>query len=158
MPVIWTPWSRTLTRAVASGTAAALLSTLVLVAFGRRETGSAAAPINAISHWYWGRRATRQNAASLRYTLTGYVTHHFASIFWAVLFERLLGRRARPHAADALATGATVAALAATVDYTVTPQRLTPGFETRLSLPALVGVYAAFALGLALTGAARNRH
>jgi len=32
----------------------------------------------------------------------------------------------------------------------MTPQRLTPGFEHRLSTPALLEVYTSFALGLAL--------
>jgi hypothetical protein len=36
------------------------------------------------------------------------------------------------------------------VDYRMTPERLTPGFEHRLSSRALLGVYACFAVGLAL--------
>jgi hypothetical protein len=32
----------------------------------------------------------------------------------------------------------------------MTPERLTPGFEHRLSTRALLGVYACFAIGLAL--------
>jgi hypothetical protein len=35
------------------------------------------------------------------------------------------------------------------VDYTVTPERLRPGFEHRLSTGAMTVVYAALALGLA---------
>ena len=92
----------------------------------------------------------------MKYTLPGYLTHHGASIFWAVVFERLFGHRARRDAATALATGATVATLAAAVDYTITPKRLTPGFEKRLSAPSLVVVYAAFGVGLALSEVTRG--
>jgi len=156
MAASWTPWSRTLERAAISGTAAALLSTLTLAALGRREAGSAVAPINAVSHWYWGEHATRQDDATVKYTLPGYLTHHGASIFWALMFERLFGRRRRRDPATALATGVTVATLAAAVDYTITPKRLTPGYEARLSIASLVVVYAAFGVGLALTEMARG--
>ena len=93
MAASWTPWSRTLQRAAISGTVASLLSTLTLAVLGRREAGSAPAPINAVSHWYWGERAARQDRLSLQYTLPGYLTHHAAAIFWALFFERLFGRR-----------------------------------------------------------------
>lgn len=104
-----------------------------------------------------GQRAARQDGASLKYTLPGYLTHHGASVFWAVIFERLFGHRARRDPVTALATGATVATLAAAIDYTITPKRLTPGYEERLSIPSLVVVYAAFAVGLALTEVTRRR-
>jgi hypothetical protein len=154
MPVAFTPWSHTVARALLSGTTAALVSSLALAVAGRREAGSALAPINAVSHWFWGRRAQRQDGPSAKYTLLGFLTHHAASIFWALFFERLLGPRRAP--ISALASGTAIATLAAAVDYTITPKRLTPGYEARLSPPALVAVYAAFALGLALTGAARG--
>jgi hypothetical protein len=156
MAASWTPWSRTLQRAAVSGTVASIVSTLALAALGRREAGAALAPINAVSHWFWGRRAARQDGASLKYTVPGYLTHHGAAIFWALAFERLFGRRGERDPATALATGAAVAALAAAVDYTITPKRLTPGFEERLSVPSLVVVYAAFGVGLALTEMTRG--
>jgi hypothetical protein len=49
-----------------------------------------------------------------------------------------------------------VATLAAAVDYTITPKRLTPGFEKRLPIPSLAVVYAAFGVGLALTEMTRG--
>jgi hypothetical protein len=156
MAASWTPWSRTLQRAAVSGTVASFVSTLALAALGRRETGAPLAPINAVSHWYWGREAARQDGASLKYTLPGYLTHHGAAVFWAVAFERLFGRASERNPATALATGAAVAALAAAVDYTITPKRLTPGYEERLSVPALALVYAAFGVGLALTEMTRG--
>lgn len=156
MAASWTPWSRTLERAAISGTVASVLSTVALTALGKRESGSAFGPINAVSHWYWGERAAHKDGATVKYTLPGYLTHHGASVFWALVFERLFGRRARRDAGTALATGATVATLAAVVDYTITPKRLTPGYEKRLSVPSLVVVYAAFGVGLALTEMTRG--
>src|SRR5690606_8083831 len=49
-----------------------------------------------------------------------------------------------------LITAAAVAAGACLVDLRCTPQRLTPGFERRLSPSSLFVVYAAFGIGLAL--------
>ena len=156
MAATWLPWSRALQRATISGSVAAALSSVSLALLGRREAGSALAPINAVSHWIWGRRATRQDGASAKYTLLGYLTHHAASIFWAIFFERMFGRRAQHDPASALASGAAIATLAAVVDYTITPKRLTPGYEKRLSPPSLAVVYAAFAAGLALTDIVRD--
>jgi hypothetical protein len=51
---------------------------------------------------------------------------------------------------------AAMTAVAAFVDYQLTPKRLTPGFEAHLSKGAMVGVFAAFGAGLAL-GAILNR-
>jgi hypothetical protein len=44
-----------------------------------------------------------------------------------------------------------VATLACVVDCTVTPPRLTPGYEKRLSRRSLALVYLAFGAGLAAT-------
>lgn len=57
----------------------------------------------------------------------------------------------------ALAGGAAASALACFVDYRLTPQRLTPGFEHRLSSRAMFAVYACFALGLAIGSMAAPR-
>jgi hypothetical protein len=151
-----TPWTHALRNALVSGSFAAVTSTAALAALGKRDSGDAAAPINAISHWFWGDRAARVTDVDLRHTLAGYLTHHAAAIFWAVFFERWFGERARDDDRAALVGGAATAALAATVDYTITPKRLTPGYEKRLSLGALVLVYAAFGIGLALSKRARS--
>jgi hypothetical protein len=50
----------------------------------------------------------------------------------------------------AVASAATVAAVACAVDMRCTPERLTPGFERRLSKQSLLVVYAAFGIGLVL--------
>ncbi len=115
---------------------------------GRLENGSAAAPTNATSHWVWGARAFSHDDASLRHTLVGYVIHHAMSVFWGVVYAAVRLRSA-PTQAAVVRDAALVSAAACLVDYTVTPKRLRPGFETRLSRPALAGVYAAFAVGLA---------
>jgi hypothetical protein len=121
-----------------------------MAASGATDCRSVFAPTNAVSHWIWKDRAIHRDEASLRYTATGYAIHHLASVFWGTLFESLKptirARSSRERAVDA----ATVAAVAAVVDLKCTPERLTPGFERRLSTPALVAVYVAFGLGLYL--------
>ena len=145
-------WNRALQQGLLSGTAASLLSTVVLMMIGRNESGSAWAPVNAVSHWYWGDDALKRDHATLKYTVPGYLTHHASSVFWAVLFERVSGQRTRRTSGlGLLASSAATAAVACFVDYQLTPKRLTPGFEHRLSKKALFAVYAAFAAGLALT-------
>jgi hypothetical protein len=102
-----------------------------------------------VSHWFFGDRALRQDEASLKYTLTGYVTHHAAAIFWAVLHAKAWGAREEAKSpVPALAGAVTAATVACVVDYQLTPKRLTPGFEHRLGRPEMANVYAFFALGL----------
>jgi hypothetical protein len=74
-----------------------------------------------------------------------------------VLYERFAGDWAETSPAAALAAGLGTAAVACTVDYTVTPRRLTPGFELRLSRPAMAAGFVAFGLGLAAAAMARSR-
>jgi hypothetical protein len=145
------PWPQVMRDAAVSGTLAAVASTAVLAAAGRAETGSAFAPTNAISHWIFGDEAARRDDASARHTLVGFAIHHGASVFWALVFERLFGRaNARGDVLPALGAGMAVSALACFVDYQLTPKRLQPGYEMRLSRPALAAVYVAFGAGLAL--------
>ena len=95
------------------------------------------------------RRTSRaRDDVSAKYTLSDYLTHHLVSVFWALVFVSLLARR-RIRRELPLASAVATAALAAAVDYTITPRRLTPGFEKRLPASALIMVYTAFALGLA---------
>lgn len=133
------------------GSTAGLLSGLALALLGKRENGTALAPVNAVSHWLWRGRAFRRNGFSWKYSVTGYVIHHAMSIFWGTLHGALHARSAKAgRPAAALVRGAATAAVACYVDYRITPKRLTPGFEQRLSKPALTGVYLAFGTGLAL--------
>jgi len=156
------PWLQAARDALASGTLGSVASTAALAAAGYKETGSVVAPTNAISHWYWGDRAARHDEPSLQYTLFGYATHHVASIFWATFYERWFGTaKDRGDVVPAVAGGLAVSALACFVDYKLTPRRLQPGYELRLSRPALGVVYGAFGLGLAVgsmfNAAARRR-
>ena len=124
-----------------SGSLASLLSAAALALCGRRETGSVFAAVNAVSHWLWGDQAARRDDASLRHTLVGYVIHHCSAMFWGVLFERYAAR-----ILDQRRVASTVACF---TDYQLTPHRLQPGYEMRLSRPSLLLVYGAFGIGLA---------
>lgn len=139
-----------LCRACISGSAASLLSLAALLAHGERECRSAFAPVNAVSHWIWARRALHQQDGSLRYTLPGYGIHHGASVFWATLYEAGAQRFEPRGRAAHVGLGLAVAALACLVDLRLTPERLTPGFERRLGSRSLLTIYASFGLGLAL--------
>lgn len=139
-----------LREAAVAGALASALSAGVLMLRGRRDAGSALAPVNAPSHWLFGKRALRADGPSWRHTFCGLLIHHGSSVMWAWLFSRSLRQAHRSGHAVSPAWGAVcIAALAAWVDFRLVPPRLTPGFEPRLSRSSLVLVYAAFGLGLA---------
>ena len=127
-----------------SATGGTVASVLALALLARAEGHAAVQPLNATSHWLHGRRAAGVTRADLAHTGVGLATHAAATLFWAALWVAWPGRR-RP---GALA----ISALAAAVDYTITPRRFTPGWEFVLSRSAMAGAYGAMALGLA-TGA-----
>jgi hypothetical protein len=147
----WT-WDRLLLP----GTCAALASAAALAWTGRRETGSAAAPLNAPSQWLWGRGAPYRDDVTWRHTAVGLAIHHSASLLWGVLFE-LFRRRAPRDVPGVVASAVTTAAIANVVDFQLTPERLKPGYEKRLSRRALFVAYAAFAAGLAAGGLLSSR-
>jgi hypothetical protein len=152
-------WTTSLQRGLVGGAASSIVSTAALALLGRTEAGSAFAPTNAVSHWVWGDEAAEHDGFSLKYTITGYAIHHLSSTFWAVLFEKLAGEKLdRKDLRVTLATSAATSALSCFVDYKLTPARLTPGFEKRLSKKSLAGVYAAFAVGMALGAIALRRN
>lgn len=149
-------WVTTLRFALTSGAIASAASTAALALLARAEGKGALQPVNSTSHWMNGEQAASWRKADLAHTAVGYATHHAATVFWAVLFERWVGVR-RPAAAlplvrDALA----MSAIAAAVDYGATPKRFTPGWEFVLSHRSMAAAYAAMALGLA-AGAWINR-
>ena len=146
----------TYARALVSGTVAAAAVTVVASLVSRRATGSYPAAINATSHVLWNQRAAEQNGYSWRYTATGFLTNHGASIFWALLYEALAPRRTERGPGEAALRGAVVAAAAYVTDYHLVPRRLTPGFELRLPRMALAPIYAALALGLAFRDLVRR--
>jgi hypothetical protein len=67
-----------------------------------------------------------------------------------VLFEALLGHRARQGVRQAAVAGGATAATAYVVDYYVVHERFRPGFERYLSGRSMFGVYAALAAGFAV--------
>ncbi|MEJ8839576.1 hypothetical protein [Ramlibacter sp. AN1133] len=143
-------WKQAFREGLVSGSLASAFSAAYLAWAGHRR-GQPAAPVNAVSHWFFGDRALRQDQASLLYTLTGYLTHHAASIFWGVLYAKAWGAREEAkEPLPAVAGAVTLATVAAIVDYQLTPKRLTPGFEHRLGRPEMSNVYAFFALGIAV--------
>lgn len=146
-----TPFPHTALRALVAGSCASILSAAVLAAAGRREAGSAAAPLNAVSHWYWDREALHRQQADVKHTAVGYATHHLASLFWAALLSAFL--RSQPGRATVPRTVAAcfaTSAIACVVDFRLTPKRFTPGYEHRLSRKSLAVTYLLFGVGLAL--------
>nr|WP_297352636.1 hypothetical protein [uncultured Caldimonas sp.] len=135
-----------------TGGVASVTSTLALLWRGRVDGRCTFGALNAPSHWVWGDQALRQNGCSLRYTGTGLLIHHVASVFWAMLYERACPALHPRSAAQLALESAAVATVAAGVDLRIAPRRLTPGFERRLSRRSLVIVYASFAAGIALGG------
>lgn len=151
-------WMQALREGLVTGSVASVLSTAVLAALGVRRYDSAAAPINAVSHWLWGDESLRRDSASWRHTLPGVLTQHAASVLWATLYARLYGhRREAKSLPQALAGGIATSAVAYVVDYTITPRRLTPGYEHRLDGQGMLAVYAALALGFAAGAVALGR-
>ena len=150
-------WARTLRFAVTSGAVASVTSTVALALLARAEGQGVLQPVNSTSHWMNGEQAASFRGADLVHTAVGYATHHAATVFWAVLFERWVDAR-HPTGALALVPDAlAVSALAAAVDYGATPKRFTPGWEFVLSKRSMAVAYLAMAFGLA-AGASMNRH
>lgn len=145
-------------QALRTGAVASTATTAAVAAFGEFETGNAIAPLNAVSHIAWGDRAAKQNDASLQYTATGLALNTVAVTSWAVIYEALFGSTAkRGDVIGAVAGGSLVSAIAYATDYHLVPERLTPGFEKRLSNRSLLGVYTTLALGLAFGSLMQRR-
>jgi hypothetical protein len=152
------PWNAALREGAVSGNLAGLLSAAALALAGRREVADPNAPANATSHWLWGDEALSRRGPDLRHTATGFIIHQLASCFWATLHARAIaGRPASIRPGPALVAAGATAVAAALVDLKIAPHRLSPGFEHRLSGPALVAVYGCFALGLAMGSLAVGR-
>ncbi len=140
-----------------SGTVATATSVAALALLAAAAGKGAAQPLNATSHWLYGDDAATFPRADLDHTAVGYATHHAATIFWALFFEGWLARRPARTGLAATGRATAIAALAALVDYTITPKRFTPGWELVLSKRAMAGVYAAMAAGFAAVAMGRSR-
>lgn len=124
---------------------------------GRKESGSAIAPINASSHVIWGDEAAAVERPTLRHTVPGLLINFGAAMWWAFVFQKLFGRiieRGGNH--RAIAAGTATAGLAYLVDYHLVPKRLTPGWEKRLSGRSLFVSLRTMGAGLGL-GAIASR-
>ncbi len=142
---------------VRSGVLAAAATTAAAGICGQLEGRQPIGPINAVSHILWGDRAARQTKFSLKHTLTGAALNAAAVTSWALLQELVFGRKQRRSTVgEAVTEGATVSALAYVTDYYLVPDRLTPGFEKRLSNKSLGTIYGVLAISLAIGALARR--
>jgi hypothetical protein len=135
--------------AATAGIAAAVTSALVAY-LGKREAGSAAAPINATSHIAWGDESADIDGVDVKHTAVGALLHAGAMLMWSLVQELFASRlQKRTDVASNLLLGGATSAVAYVADYVVVPKRFTPGFELRLSKPSLAAVYVALAASLA---------
>jgi hypothetical protein len=135
--------------ALVTGTIASLVSTTALAALARYEGKSGVQPTNATSHWLHGDEAGRRKSADVAHTAVGYATHHASAVFWALPFELWLARSPSQSTPELLGKAIAMSAVAAAVDYGVTPRRLTPGWELTLSKQSMAAAFASLAIGLA---------
>jgi hypothetical protein len=149
IPIVDKSWAEAFADALWSGSVGSEATTAVLASCGALECADAPGPINGPSQWIWGKQAAYQLGFSTRYTVTGYFIHHAMSIFWATLYEKLNRRSPARTPAKVLALATATSALACIVDYRLVPERLTPGFQKRLSRTSLFFTSGAFALALA---------
>ena len=144
-------WKEALAEGAVAGGLAAVFSAAVVAVTGKRDSGSAIAPFNAVSHWLWGDAAANDETINLRHTGVGTLSHVMSAAFWATLHAKLRPRVAPDRSMTvAMAGGVVTSAVAAFVDYKLVPERVTPGFENRLSTSSMVATFAAIAVGVAL--------
>jgi hypothetical protein len=145
--------------ALITGSIACVATLAAAALLGKRERGSAVAPINATSHILWGEEdAARARVPDIKHTVPGVALNEGACVFWAAFYEKAFGHRAeRGDVAAAVAGGGAIAALAYLVDYHLVSKRLTPGWELQLSGRSLAVMYAALALSFPLRGLMRRR-
>jgi hypothetical protein len=134
--------------ALVTGTVASLVSTAALAALAKTEGKQATQPTNSTSHWLHGENAGRYAGIDLAHTGVGLATHQASAIFWALPFEAWLASHPPRSSMELLLDAAGMSAIAAVVDYGMTPKRLTPGWELILSKGAIGGAFASLAIGL----------
>jgi hypothetical protein len=149
-------WTETIRNAVLSGAISSVSTAATAAACGARDSGSAIAAVNAVSHIVWGSEASDVRVADLKHTAPGLLLNTGATIFWAAIYEAVFGQAAdRGEIGKAVAGGAAVAALAYVTDYHAVPKRLTPGWEERVSNRSLAVIYVVLALSLPARGLLR---
>jgi hypothetical protein len=132
-----------------TGSVASAVSTVTLAALAKMEGKSAAQQLNSTSHWLHGDNAARVGGVDAAHTGVGLATHHASALFWALPFETWLAVRPPQSSTELLRDAAVMSAIAAAVDYGITPKRLTPGWELTLYRQSMAGAFAGLALGLA---------
>ncbi len=142
------PSTRIALSALITGTAASLMSTAALALLAKAEGKGALQPTSATSHWLHGDDAASHDEADVAHTLVGYGTHHASALFWALPFQVWLEARPPRDGLELLRDASVMSAIAAAVDYGITPKRLTPGWELVLSKRSMVATFGAMALGL----------
>lgn len=145
------------TDTLRTGAVATAATTAAVSALGLGEEGEPIAPINAVSHIAWGDEAAAHDEASVEYTGTGAALNAAAVTGWAGIHELVMRQVESRTLANSMAVGTLVAAAAYVTDYYIVPRRFTPGFEKRLSGPALAGVYAVLAASLGVGTLLRSR-
>jgi hypothetical protein len=140
---------RQVSAAAVSGTMVSVATTATLMLLAKAAGKAAVQPTNATSHWLHGETAGGVERMDVPHTLVGYATHHASAIFWALIFEAWLTSRPPRRPARLLAEASIMTAIAATVDYGITPKRLTPGWEEVLPKRSILGTFAVMAVALA---------
>jgi hypothetical protein len=135
------PPSQTLKRTLHSGSWAGLYMSAAVALLGKLTIGTAARPLNAISHILWGREAGRQQNWSIKYTGSGLILNQLACLFWAGCYEIMIHEKRPPEISKAVA----MSAVAYLTDYHVVPRRFTPGFELLFHRRMFPWLYAALA-------------
>jgi hypothetical protein len=139
------------TTAFLAGASASAATTLTVALAGMVALGSPWPALNSISKMVRGNHAPWRNDLSWKYTGTGALLNSAAMFSWAAVYAVLRGRRTQTDYARAVTAGVATSALAYVVDYHIVPDRFTPGFERRLPDRSLGLIYAALALGLAVS-------
>jgi hypothetical protein len=83
-----------LRRGTMSGSVAGGAAALTAAVRAPLDCSTAYAPINAVTHCIWPRRAFAETGPSARFTLTGLAIHQASAIFWGLLFETCVERAA----------------------------------------------------------------
>jgi len=138
-----------LDSALVTGSIASMVSAVSLAALAKMEGKGGAQPLNATSHWLHGDNAALRDGVDTAHTGVGFATHHASALFWALPFEAWLAAHPPQSSIELLRNSAVMSAVAAVVDYGITPKRLTPGWELTLSGQSMFGAYTGLALGLA---------
>ena len=111
---------------VITGSMASAVSTAALASFATAEGKHPITSPNSTSHWLPGESAGRFDEVDLAHTGVGLATHHASALFWALPFEAWLASHPPQSSTELLRDAAVMSAIAAVVDYGITPKRLTP--------------------------------